>query len=49
MATNNNGFFDLSADERAHMAEEAMANAEVNNFFDLDDETRAAIYDSIDE
>ena len=47
MSTNSNGFFDLSADERAHIAEEAMANADVSDFFDLDYETRTAIYDSV--
>lgn len=49
MATNNNGFFDFSADERAHMAEEAMEAAGVDNFFDLDPEERAAIYEQCED
>lgn len=49
MATHNNGFFDLPADERAQRAEAAMELAGVDNLFDLEPEERAYVYEQCED
>lgn len=43
--TNNNGFFDRCADDRAAAMDQATNYGERGDFFDLSPEDRAAAYD----
>lgn len=43
--TNNNGFFDLEADERSNRMQISAERGGVENFFDLPPEERARCYE----